>query len=100
MGAGTSWPAAWAAMARDHGRTASPNAGWTMAAMAGALGVTLQKPAAYRLGHGPLPAAADVERGVAVARRAALLALLGMMTLRVVLEKVHHPAMLATLSSW
>ena len=46
---------AWTVMARDHGRTASPNAGWTMAAMAGALGVTLEKPGAYRLGHGPMP---------------------------------------------
>ena len=39
---------------RDHGRTASPNAGWPMAAMAGALGVALSKPGAYRLGDGPL----------------------------------------------
>jgi adenosylcobinamide-phosphate synthase len=40
---------------RDHGRTASPNAGWPMAAMAGALGVGLMKPGAYRLGDEPLP---------------------------------------------
>ncbi len=40
---------------RDHARTASPNAGWPMAAMAGALGVGLAKPGAYRLGDGPLP---------------------------------------------
>lgn len=38
-----------------HARTASPNAGWPMAAMAGALGVGLAKPAAYRLGDGRLP---------------------------------------------
>jgi adenosylcobinamide-phosphate synthase len=42
---------------RDHRRTASPNAGWPMAAMAGALGVGLAKPGEYRLGEAPLPAA-------------------------------------------
>ena len=35
---------------RDHGQTASPNAGWPMSAMAGALGVRLTKPGAYCLG--------------------------------------------------
>ncbi len=34
---------AWSIMWRDHGRTQSPNAGWTMSGMAGALGVQLQK---------------------------------------------------------
>ena len=39
-------------------RTASPNAGWTMAAMAGALAVTLEKAGHYRLGDpAPEPAA-------------------------------------------
>lgn len=36
---------------RDHERTASPNAGWPMAAMAGALGVRLEKVVHYRLGE-------------------------------------------------
>jgi adenosylcobinamide-phosphate synthase len=45
-----------------HSRTASPNAGWTMAAMAGALGVTLEKAGAYRLGDGPPPLPADIRR--------------------------------------
>src|SRR5262249_34837731 len=39
-------------MRGDHARTASPNAGWTVSAMAGALGVTLAKPGAYSLGSG------------------------------------------------
>ncbi|MBC8282005.1 MAG: cobalamin biosynthesis protein CobD [Chloroflexi bacterium] len=34
---------AWSIMWRHHGRTQSPNAGWTMAGMAGALGVQLEK---------------------------------------------------------
>ena len=57
---------AWRTMWSDGGRTASPNAGWTMAAMAGALGVTLEKPGAYRLGSGPLPTARHIHRAIAV----------------------------------
>lgn len=60
----------------EHGRTASPNAGWTMAAMAGALGVTLEKPSAYRLGEGPFPSPPHVARARRVLRASALLALI------------------------
>ncbi len=62
-----------AVLGRDHGRTASPNAGWTMSAMAGALGVTLAKRGAYRLGEGPSPGARDVARAVRVASAASVL---------------------------
>ena len=41
---------AWMVMFRDHGKTASPNGGWTMGAMAGALGVQLEKIGYYKLG--------------------------------------------------
>lgn len=64
--AGQSATGAWRAMWREHGLTASPNAGWTMAAMAGALGVVLEKPGAYRLGTGALPMAGHIDRAVAV----------------------------------
>ena len=64
--AGESGRGALRALWRDRRRTASPNAGWTMAAMAGALGLTLEKPGAYRLGAGALPAAADVGRSLRV----------------------------------
>ncbi len=69
----------WRVMARDAGKHASPNAGWPEAAMAGALNVRLGGPARYDgewtdravLGGGaPLPVAADLERGLAVYRRA------------------------------
>ncbi len=43
---------AWRVMWRDHARTASPNAGWPMSTMAGALDVTLEKVSHYRLGNG------------------------------------------------
>jgi len=57
---------AWKTMWSQHGRTASPNAGWTMAAMAGALGVALEKPGGYRLGSGELPTAGAIGRAVRV----------------------------------
>ena len=49
-------PQAWHTMLRDHKRTESPNAGWTMSSIAGALGVQLEKVGHYKLGdsHNPL----------------------------------------------
>jgi adenosylcobinamide-phosphate synthase len=64
---------AWRIMWRDHARTASPNAGWTMAAMAGALRVQLVKRQAYTLGDGPLPTAHDIRRSLAIMAAGALL---------------------------
>lgn len=46
---------AWQIMMRDHGQTQSPNAGWTMSATAGALGVQLEKVDHYRLGDNSYP---------------------------------------------
>ena len=42
---------AWRTAKEFHGCTASPNAGWPMSAMAGALGVELEKVGHYRLGR-------------------------------------------------
>ena len=46
---------AWRIMWRDHSRTQSPNAGWAMSGMAGALGVELEKTGHYRLGDSTRP---------------------------------------------
>ncbi len=45
----------WRVLRRDGGRTESPNAGWPMAAMAGLLGVVLEKRGHYRLGDDQEP---------------------------------------------
>ncbi len=56
---------AWRIMWRDHARTASPNAGWTMSGMAGALGVELEKEGHYRLGDASRPLEpADISRAL------------------------------------
>jgi len=41
---------AWHIMLRDHKKTRSPNAGWTMSAIAGALGIQIEKAGHYKLG--------------------------------------------------
>jgi adenosylcobinamide-phosphate synthase len=66
--------AAWSALRRDHGRTASPNAGWPMAAAGGALGVALEKVGYYRLNGGARqPDGVDVRRGIRLVQYGLLL---------------------------
>ncbi|MBI5952066.1 MAG: cobalamin biosynthesis protein [Chloroflexi bacterium] len=60
---GASLTQAWKIMWRDSNQTASPNAGIPMSAMAGALGVELEKIDHYALGKGlQLPSAKDISR--------------------------------------
>ena len=60
---------------RDASKTASPNAGHPMSAMAGALGVELEKVGHYRLGAGQKPAVTrDIGRSVRLMNAASLLA--------------------------
>lgn len=54
---------AWRTMLKDHAATSSPNSGWTMAALAGAIGKKMEKPGAYVLSEGSeLPNANDIKR--------------------------------------
>jgi len=67
---------AWQVWRRDAGVTASPNAGQPMSAMAGALGVELEKVGQYRLGvGGRLPTSGDIGRAVRLMRAATALAI-------------------------
>lgn len=80
--AGGSPAAAWSIMRRDGRRTASPNAGLPMSAMAGALSVSLEKAGCYRLGGGlPDPGPADLRRARNVARTALALGAMAAATL-------------------
>jgi adenosylcobinamide-phosphate synthase len=45
-----SWRKSWRILQRDKKNTESLNAGWTLAAMAGALKIQLEKPSFYRIG--------------------------------------------------
>jgi len=72
---GGSSRAAWRVARRDARRTASPNAGWPMAAIAGALDVRLDKRGAYVLhAAGRAPTVHDLARARRVVRAAAALA--------------------------
>jgi adenosylcobinamide-phosphate synthase len=60
---------------RYHGATASPNAGWPMSAMAGAIGARLEKVGHYKLGDpGREPSPRDVRRAERIAAGAITLA--------------------------
>lgn len=87
VAAGRRSRAAWSVVSRDRARTSSPNAGWTMSAMAGALAVTLVKRTAYRLGDGPLPCHADIERSIPLFRRAGTLAIATLLALHALVRK-------------
>lgn len=55
----------WRTSLREHVKTQSPNAGWPMAAMAGALGVRLEKPGYYVLGEGnPAPSVETIGKAI------------------------------------
>jgi adenosylcobinamide-phosphate synthase len=56
---------AWRTALHEHKKTASPNAGWPMAAMAGALNVRLEKPSHYQLGEAGKPLTPDTITGAA-----------------------------------
>lgn len=71
---GASAGGAWRVLWHDRSVTESPNAGWPMAAAAGALGVRLEKVGHYRLGDNHRPLAPEVIDGaVGLVRGAAIL---------------------------
>ncbi len=78
---------AWATLHADHARTASPNAGYPMSAIAGALDVRLEKVGHYRLNEtGRAPQPSDIHRAAKIVSATlglgAILALLAQITRR------------------
>lgn len=63
---GHDWRAAHHIMRRDAGLPESANSGYTMAAMAGALGVRLEKPSHYTIGDGRDPELKDIPRAIRI----------------------------------
>ena len=69
---------AWRIMRRDHHKTPSPNGGWPMAAMAGALHVRIDKPGVYTLmPEGRDAGVADIRAAQRIARWTMYLSMLG-----------------------
>jgi adenosylcobinamide-phosphate synthase len=81
---------AWSTLVRDRTVTASPNAGWTMSAVAGALEVTLEKPGAYRLGNGRTPSVEDIRRSVVLVASAAAVLTGVLLALAALLRAAFH----------
>ncbi|MEA4813036.1 MAG: adenosylcobinamide-phosphate synthase CbiB [Anaerolineaceae bacterium] len=71
------WRNAWRVLLAQHKRTSSPNAGWTMAAAAGALNVVLEKTSNYRLeGGSAFPETRHISAAIRLLRVAYLLSLI------------------------
>jgi adenosylcobinamide-phosphate synthase len=60
------WHNSWRILQRDKNKTASPNAGWTISAMAGALNTQLEKKDHYALGDGEAIAPEDITRALRI----------------------------------
>lgn len=83
---GNAAPRAWAIWRRDACQTASPNAGHPMSAMAGALGVALEKVDHYNLGAGQRPPTpADILHSVRLMQAAVFAATLLVASISVVI---------------
>jgi adenosylcobinamide-phosphate synthase len=63
---GEDWRGAWRIIQRDRRNMSSVNAGWTIAAMAGALGTQLEKPGFYKLGDADGLSPVHVKRALRV----------------------------------
>jgi len=76
----------WQVVLSDHSNTASPNAGWPMAAVAGALNVQLEKVRHYKLGKAN---ARLVPETIDAALRLALIAMLSWVVICFVVGVIH-----------
>jgi adenosylcobinamide-phosphate synthase len=70
---GEDWKNSWRILRRDCHKTESPNAGWSMSAMAGALNVKLEKPGHYVLGDGDALSPKHILRALKIMKLTVLL---------------------------
>ncbi|NLE03423.1 MAG: cobalamin biosynthesis protein [Crenarchaeota archaeon] len=70
---GNNWRNSWCILMRDKNKTSSPNAGWTISAMAGALNTQLEKKGQYTLGDGEAISPQDITRALRIMGLTALL---------------------------
>ena len=61
---------------QEHNKTPSPNSGWPMTAVAGAMGISMEKKDVYIMGSGPLPSVEDIKRSYKLVELASILFLL------------------------
>jgi cobalamin biosynthesis protein CobD len=61
---------------KEHTKTPSPNSGWPMTAVAGAMQISMEKKDVYVMGSGPLPSIDDVSRSYRLVELASILFLL------------------------
>ncbi|MBQ8179640.1 MAG: cobalamin biosynthesis protein CobD [Candidatus Methanomethylophilaceae archaeon] len=59
---GMDWRAAVPAAREEHGKTPSPNSGYSMTAVAAVLGISMEKEGVYVMGKGPMPTTDDIRR--------------------------------------
>ena len=64
MFVGENWRNSWRIINRDRRNMSSVNAGWTIAAMAGALEAQLEKPGSYKLGDGDALSPGHIRRAL------------------------------------
>lgn len=83
---------AWKIMLRDHTHTPSPNGGWPMAAMAGALGICIRKPGVYALmDEGRTATVDDIRAAQRIARTAMQWSASGALAFALVTAHRAHP---------
>jgi adenosylcobinamide-phosphate synthase len=63
---GENWRSSWRIINRDRKNMSSVNAGWTIAAMAGALETQLEKPGSYKLGDGDALSPSHIRRALRI----------------------------------
>ena len=73
---GMDWRASVPAAKAEHGKTPSPNSGWSMTAAAAVLGISMEKKGVYVMGTGPMPTTDDVRRCCRLIELSAMLFLL------------------------